>query len=405
MDPISIGPFPGGMNNRQPSHALPEGTVRNIVNCDVSNGGTAKRRRGYTKVYSGLGTKFGYDCPAGRYFVEGPNIMKFNSDNTATVIWAWVTGTYCTFFYIDGVLYFSDGVVSLKIINDLIYYWGMAPPPAPVVSTTAGAYDAGTYQAAYCWVDANGVESGASPVVTVLAGENSGFIFSSLPSRVDMQAVALRIYLSTANGSELYHVADTLSASHTVLAGRYDSGTPLESDQIMPAPPGRIIRHYNARMWVADADGVAWYSDPLQPDRFRRDHNYQLWSLPLALMEPTTDGIWFATAKETWFYVGDPELGFQEIKKFDYGAVLGTGKQLPDGNVMWQSTRGAIKAGPSGECANVQEANVAVDTAESGATLIREQDGLKQFIASLKTPTISKMAASSWFTAEQIRRS
>jgi hypothetical protein len=64
-----------------------------------------------------------------------------------------------------------------------------------------------------------------------------------------------------------------------------------------------------------------------------------------------------------------------------------------------------IIAGNGGACKNVQEENVATDSAVSGASLIRERNGLRQFIAALHQPTSSPLAATSWIDAEVIRRS
>jgi len=89
---MRLGPFPEGMNNRSTDHALPNGTVRNAVNADFDNEGKAKRRKGATKVYSALGSKGGFSCPVGEFFVEGMDLKKLNANNTNPVLFA--TGFY-----------------------------------------------------------------------------------------------------------------------------------------------------------------------------------------------------------------------------------------------------------------------------------------------------------------------
>ena len=122
-------------------------------------------------------------------------------------------------------------------------------------------------------------------------------------------------------------------------------------------------------------------------------------------MEPVKNGIFFAYGNRTEFWAGNPEDGFEVIPKFEYGGVLGTGGPIPNSdNVAWQSQRGMVVGTPDGNCKNIQEENVAVESAVSGATLVREKDGIRQFIASLHQPTTSTMAASSWVDAEVIRR-
>jgi hypothetical protein len=47
------------------------------------------------------------------------------------------------------------------------------------------------------------------------------------------------------------------------------------------------------------------------------------------------------------------------------------------------SERGMTVGAPGGQVENVQEKNVAVDPALAGASLYREQDGMRQMIASV----------------------
>jgi len=404
---VRLGPFPRGMNNKTSDHDLPEGTVRNAVNVDFTNSGKARRRKGSaTKVYSGF-PKGGYSCAEGVFFVENGSLKQFNSDNTATTLCSGILGTTYAWDCFNGAVYFSDGIVCKKIVSGVANNWGMARPSPPVLSTTSGSYGAGVYLAACSFVDANGVESGASQIVSVSAGANCGIIFSNIPPVTDPQAVYVRLYLSMPDGEVLYHVADVLpnTQSYQVIAGRYDDSSILDLAFVSPAPAGRIIRFANGRAIVADADRV-WYSDPYQYDHFRLGDNFIQFTDTVDLMEPVTGGCFFAYGNKTEFWAGDIFDAPQAVQSVNYGAVYGTGKKIPNSqNVCWQSQRGMVVGTPDGQMKNVVEDNVAVDTAVYGASLIREQDGLRQFIATLKTPTISTMAATSWITAEQIRRS
>ena len=405
----TLHPWGLGVNNRASDRALPEEAVRNAVNIDFISETELRSRKGMTKVYSALSTKSGYSCSLGMFFVEGPTLKKFDpTTGTATTVLPGVSAGHRTFDYFDGVLYFSDGYIAFKITASAVIQWGMIPPAAPVLSTTAGTYGEGVYLAACCWVDAAGVESGASPVTSVWATSASGIVFNNLPATSDPQVSALRLYLSTANGKEMYHVVDVSpgTVSYTTAAGRYDQGSVLENLFISPAPAGRIIRFYKGRAYVADTVGGVWYTEPFEYDHFNLMDNYLQFPSPVDIMEPVKDGIFFAYGDHTDFYAGNPEDGFDITSDiFNYGGVLGTGKRVPNSdNVCWQSQRGMVVGGQGGQCKNVQEANVAVESAVSGATLIREQDGVRQFIASLKQPTNSPLAATAWITAEQIRR-
>jgi hypothetical protein len=71
---------------------------------------------------------------------------------------------------------------------------------------------------------------------------------------------------------------------------------------------------------------------------------------------------------------------------------------------MWYSSRGVIVGTENGEANNRQEVNVAAESGTSGATLVRDKDGVQQFIASIKDPVVSPLVAQSFFSAEVIRK-
>jgi len=402
-----LGPFPHGMNNRQPSHALPVGTARNSVNGVFDNLGKFHRRGGLTKVYSGMGLSNGYRCELGRFFVENGQLRRLLPNNTSEVICEGILGSDLTYNYFNGTLYFSDGLVNKKVTSSTCYNWGLTPPAELSVYSVSGTYGAGTYLAACVWVDHDGVESGASDVISIDVPSNSGFVFTNLPNKSDPQISVLRIYLSTANGELLYRVADISPGtySYTILSGRYDAGIICASLEVTQPPPGRVIRFYNGRAYVADSVGTIWYSDPYEYDRFRPADNYIMLTKPVDILEPVTAGIFIAYGDTTYFYGGTPENGFNPVLKFNYGGVFKTGAPIPNSpQVSWQSQRGMIVGSPDGSCENLQEKHVAVESAVSGATLIQESNGLRQYIVSLNQPTTSRMAATSWIDAEIIRR-
>ena len=397
---MQIGPVPAGMNNRAADHSLPEGAARNIVNADVDAAGRLRRRAGLTKVYPGVDVRDGYSCPAGEFFVESNTLMRLNADNTATRLQHGIVGPLA-YHYMLGRVYMSDSRRTYKLINGYVHPWGLPRPPNPTLSGAAGSLPPGVYAAAIVGVDGNGLESGASEIATINLRQAGGIIFTNLPV---LAGQAVRLYLGTANGTELYHVADTTAASYTVAAPGYDDGAALETRGVSRPPVGRIIRDYKGRIYIVDGTGLVWYSDVFRYDHFRLDEGYLMFPDPVVLMEPVTAGIFFATDKATWFYGGSPEEGFEIRLVFDYGAVFGASVRRDDGSVMWQSQRGAVKGAPDGSARNEQEKHVAPDHATAGAAMIREQDGMQQFIASLRGTRANTLAARSWIDAEVIRR-
>ena len=400
---IIVGPFPKGMNNKAKPHALPEGTARNIVNGDIDDQGKISRRQGLTKVYNGLGTKCGFNCPVGEFFVEENSLKKLHTDNSSSVLYRGIFGSTFTYEYFDGIVYFSDGLVCKQIVSGIVLPWGLPSPSKPVLSESSGELSPGVYLASYSWVDSSGTESGASDISTILLTSEAGISFNVLPGVVP-GATALRIYLSTPNGSELYHVVDTLDASFTLTSDKYDDGNVLELSFVSSPPPGSIIRIYKGRMYIVTGK-IIWYSEPYSFSHFKLGESFLQFPYETTVMEPVDSGIFLANDRETFFYSGTPEEGFNITTKFNYGGLSDTGRKiLGTSEVTWLSKRGVIVGSADGQCKNIQEANVATESGTSGATLVREQDGIKRIIACINDPQPSSLAATSFIEAEIIRR-
>lgn len=406
----TAGPFTAGMNNKSQDHSVKSNEVRNAVNVNFDNSGKGKRRAGLTKVYSASSTKGGYSCEAGEYFIEGTRLMKLNTDFTATELYQGVTGLEFAWFYLLGTVYFSDGTVSLKINDDVATSWGMAKPSTPLIYGTpgaAGTYDSGTYTGCICWVDANGVESGGSPIASVTLPDNTGIIFGDLPVSSDPQVVYLRLYLSTPNGRELYYVADVTPGTLTyTVSTDYSDGTIFDNMFVSPAPAGRIIRYHNARLYVADSSGVVWHTNPFAYDQFHLSTNFLQFPDKVDIMEPVSGGIFFAYGNTTEFYGGDVAEGFEVIPRANYGGTYGSSNNDPiSSDVHWRSTRGMVTGSPDGQLNNITEKLTAQDTGSSAAAVIMQVDGTKQCISSINHPSMPTYAATGWIEAEVIRRS
>lgn len=407
---LSLGHFKG-MNNRAEDHALPTGNdedsramVRNAVDVDFTNAGKIQRRKGSTKRYTGLNIKYGFSCSQGQFIVDGTTLKKVNSSWVATDIATGIFGDTFAHYEHNGELFFSDSLIGKKILNGVAQNWGMDNPDVPVISTSSGIFGAGVYLCCLTFYDAIGNESGASDIVSITAGENSSIIFSALPVSSDSQVIGTRLYMTTPNGNVFYQCGDVVNGtlSHTVSLP-YDGGKILETLFMTKPPAGQIIREYNGRLLIAKGP-LLYITEDYSTDLVSQlSKSVFQFSADITVIEPVVDGVWIV-ADKTFFFAGSGPENFQQIAKREYGATLGTGQRLDDKTVSWFSARGLIMAGNGGEIENKQEDTVAPDYSNAGAMLIREEDGMKQAITSLKQPTMSTLAAKSWIDAEVIRR-
>lgn len=409
---VTLGPWPAGMNNRRQDHALPQGACRNAVNVDFDESGHVRRRTGFSRVYSGLNTGFGWSYPGGVLFVEGNSLKKLNDDNTSSILASNITGTHVAYEYVNGEIFFSDGVITGKIVNGTVVPWGYDAPAAPLMQVVTGALGEGTYLAAYTFVDSLGQESGASSIVSVHANVNSGIKFLNLPSTMGM-----RLYLSPPNSKTLFKVAEVAAGTSTysTLAPRYDNDKPLDTKYVSKPLPGQIIEEHKGQLFIASGN-VLWYTEPYAFGRVLLAESFFQFTKPITVVESTPAGLWIV-ADKTYFYA-DPQRvpyqpdspagpkAMQALVRLNYGAILGTSRKLPGStDVMWYSERGIVVGSSDGdEAVNVQESNIAAESGSVGATLVRDKDGEQQFIASIKDPVVSSLAAATFINMEVIRK-
>lgn len=399
-NPTRLGPWPVGMNNRQEDYALPQGTLRNAVNVDVDNQGKLSRRDGYARVALAVGAHSGYSCAGGHFFADAGRLKMLNADDSVSDVCA-IAGGFVAYEYFDGILYFSDGVTTRKRLADgTVMAWGFDAPAKPTLFTNPGALPAGRYLAALTYVTADGIEHGASELSYVDCSMPSSIAFAALPQRND---ATIRLYLSTANGKTLYRVGETAAGALTVYV-EPGSGAALDKQFISRPPAGSILRVHHGRMYIADGR-VRWHSEPFAFSHFKLGDGFVQYEHDIAVMEPVEAGMWIATTGKTYLLGGETEEAPIQREIAGYGAVPGTGLIDPaTKHAMWYSTRGAVTGTKDGQLLNMQEANVAADTGDRGAAVLREHDGIKQFIASVQGASVSPLAASSFIEMEVIRK-
>ena len=400
---VRYGPWPKGMNNRQPDYALPEGTLRNLVNIDVDNAGHLHRREGYTRVVSAANCRGGYSCPLGTFFIQGADLCQLNDDDTVTVLFSGVYGPTPAYEFFNDTLYFSDGLITKKITAGGVQEWGLPVPATPTVYVTAGLMPAGDYLVAITTVDADGVESGASDlsVVSILPGSTGSLVVEGMPV-----GRTKRVYASTPNGATLFLVAELAANvfTYTITTAELGNGAPLVTQQMCAPPAGQIIREHNGRLYIA-ADNVLWVTEPYAPDWVNLSTGFILQEDYITVVEPVDAGVWLVS-DQTYFFQGSGPEDFTIGQRLAYGAVYGTSARVPYArDVVWYTSRGLVLATGDGQVTNLQDQDVAPHDGTSGAALVREQDGLRQAVVSVQNASVSRLAADSFIQMEVVRKS
>lgn len=396
-----IGPFVG-INNRLPDHQL--GVVergrkagdylRNAVNVDLTAAGTLQRRKGSTLVVPGSDCHSLWSDGEKAFYVDGTNLKRFTGEVVATGLAYGRPVSFCKaptsdVIWTDGVRLEAIGKGSLAVPT---------PNPAPTVTaSTGGALHAGHYQVCITAVAADGRESGSTWPVQVQVQDSGRIEVSGLPGTL------VNIYVSPLNGDTLYLTASTTASSY-IIPVMGVQGAQCPTLNLRPLPSGRFVCEYHGRLLVADASGL-YYSEPWAYGLYNPLRGY----IPLAgitLLEPGQTGVYVATADKTYWLSGlDVDQVERAVELLPYGAVEGSAAHLENSNdIAWFSSRGLVIGTQDGQVKNMQEENVAVGAAQAGATLYREQDGMRQLVAAVSGAQESRAAANSYMTMEVVRK-
>ena len=396
-----IGPFVG-INNRLPDHQL--GVVdrgrkagdylRNAVNVDLTTAGTLQRRKGSTLAQAGADCHSLWSDGEKAFYVDGTDLKRFTGEVVATGLAYGRPVSFCA--APTGDVIWTDSVRLEAIDKGAVAV--PTPNPAPTVTASGGgALRAGYYQVCITNVASGGRESGSTWPVQVQVPDSGRIEVSGLPGTL------VNIYVSPLNGDTLYLTASTTASSYIIpVIGT--QGAQCSTLNLRPLPAGRFVREYHGRLMVADASGL-YYSEPWAYGLYNPLRGY----IPLpgiTLLEPGQTGVYVATADKTYWLSGlDVDQVERMVELLPYGAVEGSSARMENSNdVAWFSARGLVIGTQDGQAKNVQEDTVAVGPAQIGATLYREQDGMRQIVSATTPQGVTRAAASSFMTMEVRRK-
>lgn len=414
---LQIGPWPKGMDNVSPDHAIAKDALRTAVNVDVLDDGTVRRRSGATLRVSGPAhSAWPPDGRGGALYAVVDGVLTRYTRNasgvlTGTVLRTGMGDLRVAYLDLAGDVYYSNGAVTGKVVAGTHRPWGVERPsgqPA-LAALTSGALYAGRYQIAVTFVDALGEESGTGPTELVDVVEGGGIALTAVPQPVAPTVTRIRVYVSEANGEVLYQHDDYAVGTTGLTIGRSSSkGKVLDTQFLIPPVPGTLLESFNGRIYVGRSN-VIFYTEPLRYGAMRSS-NYLPFEDEVRIIKDGEVGLWVATASRTILLQGSGPENFQPIDKLAYGAAKGTVTTLPGGKLFWMSPQGPVMANLAGGIEDLTDdegdrlTHLAIDDYTSGSAVVRDQDGVRQIIAAMGDGVNSTLTAQDYFDIEIIRK-
>lgn len=409
MKPFPINGF-SGINNRAPTDRLPKDeagrrAVHDAVNVDLTEAGTVQRRPGSGKVVTASNVRSLTSMGGYGYYAAGSTLYRFDGHSASEAVGT-LESAYASVCYAESPigLVWSDGY-RLNLLNGTSQRLAPAQPnPQPVATgASGGSLPAGTYGVLFTSLRADGQQSAPTYPQYVDVPAN-GAISISASGHTDK----INVFVTACNG-ELFYRESMIAvgqSSANIPFVRSD-GQPIAYEVTGDIPAGSILALHKGRLLSADGAFV-FYSLPWAMGIYRPSTDYIPFPQDVTVIAPVEGGVYIATLSETyWIPGGDISKAGLMVKVQPYGAVRGTLAKIEDStDLMWFTPQGPVRASQDGQVTALHSKSVAFPSANSGASIWRESNGLTQLISAISSnPSIPPGAAvaGSYMDAEVIQ--
>lgn len=389
-----------GLKNTSAPERLAPGELSVAQNVDIDNANHVASRAGQTLVSAGSHHSL-WASDRTCYVMVGQDMKRLREDGTLTQVTRLTSGRRVCFVELNGVVYFTNGIDTGRVVNGTAMEWGIRPPKSqPVAARYVGTLPAGKYMYAMTFVRSDGLESGTGIAGSIELDTPGGILLTNLEISTDQQVSGKILYLSTANGTQLYRagIVPPVAASFAYMNGGLDLTVALDTQFVEPAPAGHIVEIHNGVAYVVDG-AVAYYSDAYSVERFRPAAARYL-TLPgrIRLFGSVGTGIYAATDSGTWFLQGSEPTQFKATLVSSVGAIEGTsvkfdeeeehgddeGKTANNPALMWTTPNGIVAGNSGGVVRNLTENKYGFPAAQRGTGVVRATKGFTQYVATLQ---------------------
>ena len=398
------GPFLG-VNNRLPDFALrspdrrkPGDYLRIADNADIDNAGSLRRRPATALIQASAGMHSLYmDSASTGYVVRDSVMLRITLPTySETIFKVLVTNQPVSYVEFKGALFFSNGVDSGRIENNLYYPLGMATPSAPAVtnSVTPGTLLKGTYQVAVAYRnnvtgEVGGISASSNPKLLA-----DGSLRVTLPG-TSPGATHIDVYVSTVNGSiPKFYSTVAIGTAYVDITAK---PTGRDSNQRFEAPlPAGSLFVFNGRL-CSFKDGNVYEGSSFRPGYYLPREG----RIPFPEVSncvPTKNGIYIVADKSYWIpgpVITKVEAIIQEV--LPYGGVKGTTFLIPNKSQFgWFGEKGLVVASANGEVEAVMSDNIELKSPSSGVSYVVEADGLRNVVSCGWCVNLDNLAATTY---------
>lgn len=398
--------FPGGVNNVFREDSVPNQQLRSAVNVDLLPDGKVRRRSGYLRRLALSDGRSAASHLGKIYLADGTDLKRVDpADFSEEVLASVPANAYLNYASLNEFLYVAAGDTGYRVSPDgAVGYWSPEQPAGQpdISSVSLGGMPAGTYQVAIVYLR-SGEESGSARAVKVTVPDNGGIQLTNIPQPSRADTTAIRVYMTHTDGEVFFWARDLASDQASVTLTAMPGGKQLETQFMEPVPVGHIVRSYNGHLLSA-RDNVLYYSQALRFGLCNIAQDYFEFESRISMVRPVDGGIFVSTERRTHFLAGNAPAEFTRTSVHHHGAIEGTDAEVPAGVfpfenletgtvAVWWSTAGTMIIGfPNGQIQIVRDGELSLPDYARGATMLREENGVRQLVSTLQRPKAAQGA-------------
>jgi len=354
-----------GAHNMAGDGRVPDGYVRDMVNFDPRQGGSATLRAGYELVAPGTNVRLAVALPNYVIFVDGADVKAFDRRTASTqVVGAVHPVAPVTGVVFNNRVYMTTTAGNISTDGGPVKPWGV-PAPEFDLEVVPGSLPPGVYKVAVVATGPDGEESGVDPIVVRLVEGRQVKLTSADPR-------LLRVYASVANGSTLFYQG-VLVGGGMAISTVDDHTERLATEGLRPFPPcEQLVAHRGVIVGAYDNQLV--YTVPLIPHLFDPLARFYQYPAAIKVLASTHGGV-YVVADKTYFLTDLESNQPEQRVALDMDAVEGSATPLPDGRVAWFTRYGLAIGDSSGNVTLPNRDTYAPEVAQRGASGALEYNG------------------------------
>lgn len=382
---------------------LTKGCVRAADNVDITNNGGFRRRGGHAVAVPGADFHSLHTYGRGTLVGRGTKVYFIDpASYTPVLLWDMGMQAPVDFTEYNEHLYFTNrGALAWLPADAMTARTVGAPLPdllPSIAAYAAGNLLAGTYAVGLSRLDDRGEESPTALLGTVAIPTDGGGVQLTGLELDPALTARYRVYLTPADGDELYVADEFVAAFTSYIVGTAPDGAQRSTQHLTPMPPGDFVRGHAGHLYVVVGDTL-WFSDAMRPHLRDERHNFIQFAGTISFIESVSGGLFVGDSRGVWFLPGNDPTQFKLTRASGRSAVRRSALRVPGTHfdpevvqtredvVLWLGVDGYMVGRSDGSVVALHPDRVRVAAGLEGKSAVVVRNGLRQVLTLVAAST------------------